>query len=52
MNKLESDIEELWDWICVRIGFDKEGIELQDAIKDLIKLKIKEARTRYIEEEE
>jgi len=52
MTKLESDIEELWDWICVRIGFGKEGIELQDAIKDLIKLKIKEARTRYIEEEE
>jgi len=44
MTKLESDIEELWDWICARIGFDKEGIELQDAIKDLIRLKIKEAK--------
>jgi len=46
MTKLESDIEELWDWICVRIGFDKEGIELQKAIKDLIKLKIKEAKLK------
>jgi len=24
MTKLESDIEELWDWICARIGFVQE----------------------------
>jgi len=44
MTRLESSIEELWDWICVRIGFDKEGIQLQDAIRKFVELKIKEAR--------
>ena len=42
MTKLESDIEELWDWICARLGFNKDGTELQNAIRDFVRLKIRE----------
>lgn len=38
----ESELEEFWDWICVRIGFDKKGKEIQQAMKKFVELKLKE----------
>lgn len=32
MNK-EHNQEDLWDYICSQVGFDKEGKEIQKAIK-------------------
>ena len=42
MTNKEVELEDLWDWICVQVGFDKKGKEIQRAIKDFIKLKEKE----------
>ena len=37
-----TDLEERWDWICSNIGFDERGMEIQKAIREFVKLKIKE----------
>jgi len=41
VTKKESELEELWDFIAGSIGFDKKGIEIQNAIRRFITLKIK-----------
>ena len=43
MNK-KHNTEDLWDYICQQVGFNKEGKEFQKAIKLFIKLKIKELK--------
>jgi len=41
-EKLRYKQIDLWDWICSQIGFDKDGKELQKAIKEFVELKIEE----------
>lgn len=40
MENKEFKIEELWDWISSEIGFDQKGLEIQDAIREFVKLKM------------
>ena len=39
MTEKESKLEELWDYIASEIGFDEKGLQIQDAIREFIKLK-------------
>ncbi len=39
--KLATELEDLWDWICVQVGFDKEGKEIQKAIRKFVEMKLK-----------
>ena len=50
MEKEKINLEDLWDWICVHIGFDKNGKEIQKAIRLFIKLKIKKIKEKKDEE--
>jgi len=46
--------EDLWDWICSQIGFNKKGKEIQRAIKKFIegeKEELREKIVRYIRDE-
>lgn len=40
LSQKEVELEELWDWICVQVGFNKEGKEIQEAIKKFIEIKL------------
>lgn len=31
--------EDLWDLICANIGFDKQGMEIQQAIRNFVKIR-------------
>ena len=37
--KEETMTEDLWDMICMRCGFDKDGKELQSLIRELIQVR-------------
>lgn len=39
---LKNEKEELWDWICSRVGFDEKGKDIQGAIRRFVKLKERE----------
>ena len=39
---LETKLEDLWDWICSNIGFDERGREIQNGIREFVKLKVRE----------
>jgi hypothetical protein len=46
MTHQELQLEEQWDEIASRIGFDEKGVKLQDAIRKFVALKI----TKELEE--
>lgn len=41
--------EDLWDWICSQVGFDKEGKEIQQAIRLFLAQEKQKERKRAIE---
>lgn len=51
-NKEEWKLEELWDWIASEIGFDGKGNEIQDGIREFVKLKLASQSKSMIEEVE
>ena len=51
MTDLEFQLEELWDYIACNIGFHEKGIELQNAIRKFVTLKIKESNLSTLNKE-
>lgn len=44
-----ENMEEMWDWICVQIGLDENGKDIQEVIKAFIGLKLLEQSKNIIE---
>ena len=42
-QEIENRQEDLWDYICQQIGFNKEGKELQQAIRRFVKAEKKKS---------
>ena len=52
MYNSKDSIEELWDYICVNIGFDEKGKDLQGAIKKYVELKSTQKEAKWETREE
>lgn len=51
-REFEEEHEELWDWIATEIGFDEKGMNIQDGIREFVKLKKREMLEKIKTEKE